>query len=59
VLRKTNKEKREFRSFLGESKEKVVGLESLLSESREKVVELESLLSCDKSELHVLRPLQL
>jgi hypothetical protein len=30
VLRKTNKEKREYRSLLGEVKEKVVELESLL-----------------------------
>jgi hypothetical protein len=30
VLRKTNKEKREYRSFLGEAKEKVAELESLL-----------------------------
>jgi hypothetical protein len=30
VLRKTNKEKREYRSLLGEAKEKVVELESLL-----------------------------
>jgi hypothetical protein len=30
VLRKTNKEKREYRSLLGEAKEKVVELESLM-----------------------------
>jgi hypothetical protein len=34
VLRKTNKEKREYRSFLGEAKEKVVELESLLVDAR-------------------------
>jgi hypothetical protein len=33
VLRKTNKEK-EYRSFLGEAKEKVVELESLLVDAR-------------------------
>jgi ABC-type transporter Mla subunit MlaD len=34
VLRKTNKEKREYRSLLGEAKEKVVELESLLVDAR-------------------------
>jgi hypothetical protein len=34
VLRKTNKEKREYRSFLGEAKEKVVELESFLDDAR-------------------------
>jgi hypothetical protein len=34
VLRKTNKEKREYMSLLGESKEKVVELESLLDDAR-------------------------
>jgi hypothetical protein len=34
VLRKTNKEKREYRSLLGEAKEKVVELESLLDDAR-------------------------
>jgi hypothetical protein len=34
VLRKTNKEKREYRSFLGEAKEKVVDLESFLVDAR-------------------------
>jgi uncharacterized phage infection (PIP) family protein YhgE len=34
VLRKTNKEKREYRSSLGEAKEKVVELESLLVDAR-------------------------
>jgi regulator of replication initiation timing len=32
VLRKANKEKREYRSLLGEAKEKVVELESLLDD---------------------------
>ena len=45
VLRKTNKEKREFRSLLGESKDRVVELETLLSETGKKVMEFESLLS--------------
>jgi hypothetical protein len=31
VLRKTNKEKREYRSLLGEDEKKVVELESLIS----------------------------
>src|SRR5919108_3071861 len=43
VLRKTNKEKREFRSLLGESKEKVIELESMLCESRDRAAELELL----------------
>jgi DNA polymerase II small subunit/DNA polymerase delta subunit B len=34
VLRKTNKEKREYRSLLGEAKEKVVEVESLLVDAR-------------------------
>jgi hypothetical protein len=34
VLRKTNKEKREYRSLLGEAKEKVVEIESLLVDAR-------------------------
>jgi hypothetical protein len=37
VLRKTNKEKREYRSLLGESKEKVVELVSLLVDSRAQI----------------------
>jgi hypothetical protein len=37
VLRKTNKEKREYRSLLGEAKEKVVELESLLVDSRAQI----------------------
>jgi hypothetical protein len=37
VLRKTNKEKREYKSFFGEAKEKVVELESLLGGAKEKV----------------------
>jgi hypothetical protein len=42
VLRKTNKEKREYRSMLGESKEKVVELESLLVDSRAQIDSLKS-----------------
>lgn len=45
VLRKTNKEKREFRSLLGESKDRVVELEALLSETGKKALDFESLLS--------------
>jgi hypothetical protein len=37
VLRKTNKEKREYRSFLGETKEKVVELVSLLVDARAQI----------------------
>jgi predicted RNase H-like nuclease (RuvC/YqgF family) len=37
VLKKTNKEKREFRSLLGESREKVVELESLLDSARAEI----------------------
>jgi hypothetical protein len=37
VLRKTNREKREYRSFLGEAKEKVVELESLLHDARAQI----------------------
>jgi hypothetical protein len=37
VFRKTNKEKREYRSLLGESKEKVVELESLLDDARAQI----------------------
>jgi regulator of replication initiation timing len=37
VLRKTNKEKREYRSLLGEAKEKVVELESLLDDARAQI----------------------
>jgi hypothetical protein len=37
VLGKTNKEKREYRSLLGEAKEKVVELESLLVDARAQV----------------------
>jgi hypothetical protein len=37
VLRKTNKEKREYRSLLGEAKEKVVELESLLVDARAQI----------------------
>jgi hypothetical protein len=37
VLRKTNKEKREYRSLLGEAKEKVVALESLLVDARTQI----------------------
>jgi hypothetical protein len=37
VLRKTNKGKREYRSLLGEAKEKVVELESLLVDARAQI----------------------
>jgi hypothetical protein len=37
VLRKTNKEKREYWSLLGEAKEKVVELESLLDDARDQI----------------------
>jgi hypothetical protein len=37
VLRKTNKEKREYRSLLGEAKKKVVELESLLVDARPQI----------------------
>jgi hypothetical protein len=42
VLRKTNKEKREYRSLLGEGKEKVVELESLLVDARAQIDSLKS-----------------
>jgi hypothetical protein len=42
VLRKTNKEKREYRSLLGEAKEKVVELESLLVDARDQIDSLKS-----------------
>jgi hypothetical protein len=42
VLRKTNKEKREYRSLLGETKEKVVELESLLDDARAQIDSLKS-----------------
>jgi hypothetical protein len=42
VLRKTNKEKREYRSLLGEAKEKVVELESLLDDARTQIDSLKS-----------------
>jgi molecular chaperone GrpE (heat shock protein) len=42
VLRKTNKEKREYRSLLGEDKEKVVKLESLLVDVRAQIDSLNS-----------------
>jgi hypothetical protein len=42
VLRKTNKEKREYRSLLGEAKEKVVELESLLVDARVQINSLKS-----------------
>jgi hypothetical protein len=42
VLRKTNKEKREYRSLLGEAKEKVVELESLLVDARAPIDSLRS-----------------
>jgi ABC-type transporter Mla subunit MlaD len=42
VLRKTNKEKREYRSLLGEAKEKVVELESFLVDARAQIDSLKS-----------------
>jgi hypothetical protein len=42
VLRKTNKEKREYRSLLGEAKEKVVELDSLLVDARAQIDSLKS-----------------
>jgi regulator of replication initiation timing len=42
VLRKTNKKKREYRSFLGEAKEKMVELESLLDDARAQIDSLKS-----------------
>jgi hypothetical protein len=42
VLRKTNKEKREYRSLLGEAKEKMVVLESLLDDARAQTDSLKS-----------------
>jgi hypothetical protein len=42
VLRTTNKEKREYRSFLGEANEKVVELESLLDDARAQIDFLKS-----------------
>jgi hypothetical protein len=42
VLRKTNKEKREYRYLLGEAKEKVVELESLLVDARAQIDSLKS-----------------
>jgi hypothetical protein len=42
VLRKTNKEKRDYRSLLGEAKEKVVELESLLVDARAQIDSLKS-----------------
>jgi hypothetical protein len=37
VIRKTNMEKREYRSLLGEAKEKVIDLESLLDDARAQI----------------------
>jgi hypothetical protein len=42
VLRKTNKEKREYRSLLVEAKEKVIVLESLLDDARAQIDSLKS-----------------
>jgi hypothetical protein len=42
VLRKTNKEKREYRSFLGEAKENMVELEYLLDGARAQIYSLKS-----------------
>jgi ABC-type transporter Mla subunit MlaD len=44
VLRKTNKEKREYRSLLGEAKEKVAELKSLLVDARAQIDSLKSAL---------------
>jgi hypothetical protein len=44
VFRKTNKEKRKYRSLLGEAKEKVVELESLLVDARAQIDSLKSTL---------------
>jgi hypothetical protein len=44
VLRKTNKEKRDYRSLLGEAKENVVELESLLDDVRTQIDSLKSAL---------------
>ena len=41
--------------MLGESKEKVIELESLLGESRERVAELESVLANARAEVAVLK----
>jgi chromosome segregation ATPase len=42
VLKKTNKERREYRSLLGEAKEKVVELESFLVDARAQIDSLKS-----------------
>jgi hypothetical protein len=42
MLIKTNKEKREYRSLLGEAKEKVVELESFLDDARAQIGSLKS-----------------
>jgi peptidoglycan hydrolase CwlO-like protein len=42
VLRKTNKEKMEYRSIIGEAKEKVVELVSLLDDARAQIDSLKS-----------------
>jgi chromosome segregation ATPase len=42
VLIKTNKDKRDYRSLLGEAKEKVVELESLLDDARAQIDSLKS-----------------
>jgi hypothetical protein len=42
VLRKTNNENREYRSFIGEAKEKVIELESLLDYARAQIDSLKS-----------------
>jgi hypothetical protein len=41
-LENTNKEKREYRSLIGEAKEKVVELESLLDDARAQIDSLKS-----------------
>jgi hypothetical protein len=51
MLRKTNKEKWEYRSLLGEAKEKVVELESLLVDARAQMESLKfALIVTDKPE---------
>jgi hypothetical protein len=44
VLRRTNKEKRQYRSFVGEAMEKVVELEFLLDHARAQIDSLKSTL---------------
>jgi hypothetical protein len=48
VLRKTNKEKREYRPLHGEAKEKVIELESLLVDDRAQIDSLKVCSHCDQ-----------